>query len=133
MEAFLIGLHSGIRWIVVVVGVIAIIKYLIGWLGNMKFTGLDRGIGVAYTASLDLNLLLGLIILIIGIFNDLPTAVWRIRGEHLLVMVLAVVAAHMTARWKKASDNIRFRQTALFILISMILIYVGVATVGGWS
>ena len=133
MQAFLIGLHGGIRWIVVLVGVIAIIKFLVGWLGNMKFGSLDKGLGAAYTISLDINMLLGIIILIIGIFNDLPTEVWRIRGEHLLVMLLAVVAAHMTSRWKKASDKIRFRQTALFILLSMFLIYAGVARVGGWG
>lgn len=133
MHAFLIGLHGGIRWIVVLVGLIAIVKFLIGWLGNMKFGPVDKGLGAAYTISLDINLLLGIIIFVIGLFNDLPSDVLRIRGEHFVVMLLAVVAAHMTSRWKKAEDKIRFRQSALFILLSMILVYVGVFTVGGWG
>ena len=42
MYDFLKAAHDGIRWIVVLMAVIVLIKTLIGWLGNQDYTKLDR-------------------------------------------------------------------------------------------
>lgn len=133
MQEFLIGLHGGIRWLVVLAGVLALVKFVAGWLGNSRFGPLDRRLGLAFTVLMDINVLIGLIIFVIGFFDDLPGEVLRIRSEHAVTMILAVAAAHMSARWKNAEDKIRFRQTAIFFLIAMLLVVAGVARVGGWS
>ncbi|MCA9986061.1 MAG: hypothetical protein KDE59_17260 [Anaerolineales bacterium] len=133
MQEFLIGLHGGIRWLVVVAGVLALIKFVAGWLSNSSFGLLDRRLSLAFTILMDINVLIGLIIFVTGFFGDLPGEVLRIRSEHAVTMILAVAAAHMSARWKNAADKIRFRQTAIFFLIAMLLVVAGVARVGGWS
>ena len=133
MQEFLIGLHGGIRWLVIVAGVVALVKFLIGWLSNSRFTPLDRRLGLAFTILMDINVLIGLIIYVSGFFGDLPGEIVRIRSEHAVTMILAAAAAHMSARWKKADDKVRFRQTAIYFLIAMLLVVAGVARVGGWT
>ena len=40
----LLTLHSWTRWLIVVVGVIAFVKFLIGWLRKSSFQPMDRGL-----------------------------------------------------------------------------------------
>ena len=74
---FVLTIHSINRWIIVVVAVIALIKFLIGWLRSSSYQPADRGLMAAYTGLLDLQLLLGLILLI-GLGLE------RFRIEHRL-------------------------------------------------
>ena len=62
----LIAIHGMIRWLVALVAVVAIVKFVMGWLRQMPYAGMDRGLMSGYTGLLDLNFLLGLIILIFG-------------------------------------------------------------------
>ena len=64
MLNFLINLHDGIRWIVVVLILIVLIKSLIGWLGNQSYTKLDRQLWMGMVNAVGIQFLLGLIILI---------------------------------------------------------------------
>lgn len=55
---------------------------------------------------------------------------WAIVG----VAILAVVAAHLPARWKSAPDKVRHRNTLFAFVTSLVLIFIGVAVLpGGWS
>ena len=35
--------HSGLRWLILLVAVIAIIKFAVGWRTGSAFKGMDRG------------------------------------------------------------------------------------------
>ncbi|MBK8431599.1 MAG: hypothetical protein IPL28_10060 [Chloroflexi bacterium] len=126
-------IHSIIRWVIVIVGVLAIIKFAIGWAQKSKFTGADRGLSSAFTGLMDLQLLLGLIIIFWGGLVD-GLGFPRVRLEHGFAMIIAVVVAHLSARWRKSGDTLRFRNTFLTILISLLIIFAGVAALpGGWT
>ncbi len=128
----LLMIHSIVRWLIVLLGLIALVKYLIGWLGNGRFAGMDRGLSSGFSGLIDLQATLGLIFLLWSGFVEAGFPTYRF--EHAFTMILAVVAAHLPARWKGSPDKTRFRNSFFVILVTAVLIFAGVASLpGGWT
>lgn len=128
----LLMVHSIIRWLIVAVGLIALVKFAIGWLGNGRFSGMDRGLTSGFSGLMDLQALLGLIFLIWSGIDGVGFP--RHRIEHAVTMILAVIVVHMPARWKGKPDEIRFRNSLIVVLVTAVLIFAGVASLpGGWT
>lgn len=129
---FLLVTHSCLRWLVLLVAMMAMVKFAIGWLRGGEFKSMDRGLASGFSGLLDLQATLGLILLIWkGLTGD-GFPMYRI--EHAITMMLVVVLGHLPARWKKAEHKIRFRNTLFCILGALLLIYAGVMSLpGGWS
>ncbi len=127
MSLILLIIHSFTRWLVVLVGVIAIIKFLISWLKKSPFEKIDTRLVAAFSGFMDLQVTLGLILLL---WNGLIDGAGfpRYRLEHTGVMIIAAALTHMSARFKKAEDTIRFRNTFLLYLGVFVLIFAGIAS-----
>lgn len=124
----LLTIHSHTRWLVAAVILLAMIKLLITWLRRSEFGGADRGLLSAAIGLIDLQVLIG-IALAIGL-GGFP----RPRMEHITTMLLAAVAAHMTARFKRAEGTTRARNSFLLLLLAALLIAVGVIRLrGSWT
>lgn len=122
-------IHSHMRWLVAAMVVIALVKLAITWSRGGNFGGGDRGILSAAVGLIDLQMLLG-IILLFGLDQGFP----RYRIEHGATMILAVIAAHITAKWKRAEGPVRARNSFIALLIAALLIFVGVMRLpGGWT
>lgn len=126
---FVLTLHGLMRWLIALVAVIALVRFALGWLNKMPYASMDRGLMAGYTGLLDLNLLLGLILLI-GLGGGFPQE----RVEHAVTMVLAVVVAHVSAAWRKSDDATKkFRNNLMVVAVSMALVVLGVIRLrGGW-
>jgi len=126
---FLVGVHGLVRWLVVIVAVVAVVRYALVMAGRAQSSGMDRGLMSGYTGLLDLSVLLGVII-IIGLGE------WEmVQIEHAVTNIIAVVIAHIFAqRAKKIEDpKLKARTSLLGVVISLAIIIVGVAFVGGWA
>ncbi len=125
----LLKFHGEVRWLVALVAVISIVKFGLGWARRTDFKGIDRGLMAAFTGLLDLNLLLGAVLLI-GLGGGLPPN----RIEHVTTMLLAVVAAHMSAIWRRSDDSVKkFRNNLIVLAVVMVLIVIAVIRLrGGW-
>jgi hypothetical protein len=126
---FVLTLHSIVRWLAVLVAVIAVVRFVLVMAGKAQSSGMDRGLMSGYTGLLDSNVLLGLI-LIIGLGE------WEaVQIEHAVTNVIGVVVAHFFAqRAKKIEDpKIKARTNLLGVVISILIIVVGVMFVGGWA
>ena len=64
MYTFVLATHNIVRWLVLIVGLIAIVMAFIGWFGKKDWRNADDKIGLAYTILMDVNLLLGLLLYI---------------------------------------------------------------------
>ena len=135
MYEIFLTLHSWIRWIILILGIIAIFKAYAGWFGNKPYTKGDNGISGAFMGSLHLNLLIGLILylflspIVESAFSDFGAAMgnsnlrfWAV--EHILVNVIAVIVAQVgRSKAKKAIDDVRkHKLTAIFYTIAFILL-----------
>jgi hypothetical protein len=125
----LLLVHSWLRWVIFIVAVIAIVRFLWGWLGGREYKGMDRGLMAGFSGLMDLQATLGLILLLWSGFSGLGFP--RYRLEHAFVMIAAAVVAHLSARWKNAEHSIRFRNHVLLIAISLVLVVIGIAVLPG--
>lgn len=114
-------IHGELRWVIAIVAIAILIKFAIGWLGKRNYQPLDRSLLLGYTILMDINLLLGLILL----FTYGINVTYRI--EHAVTMILAVVAAHMTAIWRRSEDSAtKYRNQLLMVLLSLVFVVLGV-------
>lgn len=135
MYNFVLLLHSLARWAIVILGLVAIVRALLGAGGGKRWASLDDRLGMGFTSVLDLNLLLGL--LLYFVFSPITTAAMKDFGaamsqsgvrffavEHILLMIVAVIVAHIgRARAKKAAaDAGKYRATLIFFGIAMLVI-----------
>ncbi|HRO90885.1 MAG TPA: hypothetical protein PK205_18925 [Promineifilum sp.] len=124
--SMLVTIHGELRWLVVLAAVVVIVKFLMGWLGKRQYASLDQKLLLVFTILLDINVLLGLIILFFGGGFSGP------RLEHATTMILAVIAAHMTAMWKRSTnDSLKFRNQLLMVVLAVILVIFGVIRLRG--
>jgi len=122
----LMRVHGDIRWLVAIVAAAVVIKFLIGWLGKKQYAPLDKTLLLVYTILMDINVLLGLILLFFaGGFSGA-------RLEHATTMILAAIAAHMTAVWRKSTDSsTKYRNQLLMVALSLLLVVMGVIRLRG--
>jgi hypothetical protein len=121
--------HSVLRWLILLVATVAIVKFALGWLRGGEFKGMDRGLTAAFSGLMDLQVTLGIIFLLWNGFAGTGFPMYRI--EHGVAMVLAAVVAHLPARWKNAETKIRFRNTLFSVIVSILLVIAGLAVLPG--
>jgi hypothetical protein len=139
MYPFLLTLHSILRWVVVILGVIAIIRGFAGWLGRKDWAATDDKLGLAFTISLDLQLLIGLVLyffaspITMGALQDMAAAMGNsvlrfFTVEHVFGMVIAIIVAHVgraLAR-RATTDAGKHKRAALFYLVSLLIVLVSI-------
>jgi uncharacterized membrane protein YozB (DUF420 family) len=138
MYPLILAVHNIVRWIVIILAVVALVRAYRGWIGRREWGQADRRAGVFFSAALDTQLLLGLI-LYFGLspitrtaFGNLASAMGNVEVrffllEHFLYMLLAVVLAHVgvaTAR-RAADDSARHRRTSLWFSLAALAIILG--------
>lgn len=130
--AYLLMIHSIVRWLIVIAAFAAIIKFAVGAFTRGAFKPVDRGLSSGFSGLMDLQVLLGLVYFV---WSGIASSAWPgYRFEHLTVMLVAAVVAHLPARWKNASDKLRFRNALFAVLFALFFVYVGVARLpGGWA
>jgi hypothetical protein len=122
----LLIVHSTLRWLIVLAAVIAAVKFAVGWLRGGAFAGMDRGLASGFSGLMDLQALLGLILLL---FDGKGFPSFRI--EHAITMIIAAVVAHLHVLWKNADDKLRFRNSLFIVLDVLIIVYIGVVRLPG--
>jgi hypothetical protein len=122
-------LHSWLRWIVLIIAAIAIVKSAIGLLRKQPYDRMANGVVRGYSGLLDLQGLLGLIYLLVTGFSGVGFPMHRF--EHLGAMIVAMVLGHLPARLKAANDGEKYRNALLAITGSVLVILAGIAVLGG--
>jgi len=126
----LLMLHSIVRWIIVVLGLIAIVKFLVGMTREGEFDKMDRGLSAGFSGLIDLQVTLGLLYFFITGFGGVGFPLFRI--EHMVTMLVAAAVAHAPSMFKKTAN--KYTVAFYSVLGTMILIVIGVSFLpGGWS
>lgn len=123
-------IHGEVRWLIAIAGAIAIVVFALGWLRRSQYKSLHKNIMTAYNVVMDINVTLGLIIIIaLGILQGIwPMA----RIEHGFTMIVAAVVAHLSARWRGSpDDSLKFRNNLIVVVVSLLLVVVGVLRLRG--
>ena len=121
----LLTIHSWLRWPIVLVAILAIVKFIVGWLGNRIYERMDHGLMTGFRGLLDLQVTLGIIYLLWSGFSGTGFPLYRLA--HGLIMIIAAGVAHMSMRWKTVGDATRFRNNLFLVAGSLILILIGIS------
>lgn len=129
----MLTLHNVLRWVVIGTAVFALVRMFGGLLARRGWLMLDGKAGQWFTIALDVQLVVGL--LLYFVFSPITTTAFANMGavmsnsvlrfyvvEHILLMVVAVVLAHvgtMTAR-RAATDRARFMRGAIFYSLAVL-------------
>ena len=127
--------HSWLRWAVLIVGVVAVVRGMAGWTGGRPWLRADDRTGYWFAMLLDVQMLLGLLLYFAlspftrQAMGDFGAAMqnsglrfWAV--EHVLGMAIAITLAHVgRARVKKATDAVRkHKLSAIFLGLALLAI-----------
>lgn len=135
MYTGMLHLHNLLRYAVVILLVIAVIKGFLGWFGKKEYTKTDNKISLFLLISAHTQLLIGLILYFISPIvqtglSDFGAAMrsdvlrfWTV--EHSLSMLIAIVIITLGRRMSKngRNDNIKHRRAAIYFTLAMVLIF----------
>jgi len=136
MYKMLLGLHSGIRYIVIVLFVLALIMAITGLFGKKPYTETNRKINLFAMISAHIQLLTGLILYFFSpmvALSDMGAAMkdtalryWTV--EHAVMMIFAVILITVGhSRSKKAIDAFnKHRAIALFYGLALLVILLAI-------
>lgn len=141
MYSFLKYFHSGLRYVVLILVLAAIIQSLLGWLGKKTYTEGNRKINLFALISAHTQLIIGLILYFISplvqfsgaTMKDATSRYWTV--EHISMMIIAIVlitvgyshSKRVLSPEKKHSNIFIFYFLALIIVvITLILSHRGV-------
>ena len=125
--------HSGWRYIVIILLLIAVINAVMGWMGNKSYTEGNRKLNVFTLISAHIQLVFGVILYFLSPLTKGPMAdamyrYWKV--EHVVMMVLAIVLITIgNAKSKKGIDGVaKHKSIAIFFGIALIIIVVAIFT-----
>lgn len=131
----LMHLHSFLRWVVLILIIVATARAFFGWFGKKEFSPIDKKISLFTMISAHIQLLVGLVLYFVSpvvksgwlepakAMRDKDLRFWTV--EHIAAMVLAialVTVGHIMA--KKADEaSKKHRRIAVYFLLALILIF----------
>jgi hypothetical protein len=140
MYTGLLHLHSFLRWIILLLAVIAIVKSYAGMTAGKPFTAADKKTGLFLMISAHTTLLIGLYQWLVGPWGlknienmgfgaVMKDPVARFYGvEHLTGMIIAIVLITIGrgVGKKNVPDHTKHKKTFWFFLVALLIILVSI-------
>jgi hypothetical protein len=137
-SAFLI-IHNLLRWVVLLLAILAIVRAVLGVTGRRGWASADQAAGQWFSRMLDVQMLLGLVLYIFlspftrEAFGDFGAAMRNpplrfYAVEHIAAMAIAVGLVHVgTVRVKKAKDAAQRHKSALiFYALALVIMLLSI-------
>ena len=128
----LVKAHSGLRWVVLLLLVAAVITAFRKWQGRASYSATDNRLYLFALISVHIQLVLGLVLYFISPkvnLNNISNSLTRFYTiEHTVGMLLAIVLITVgRSRSRRMSDNaLKHRTVAIFYGIGLLLILVSI-------
>jgi len=139
LYGIVLPLHSIVRWLVVIAALAALGRAVYALVSKKEWTDLDNRLGMLYTMSMDIQLLAGIILyffaspLTTAMFSNFSAAMKnsdaRFFGmEHIFMMVVAVVLAHVGRALSRKAQNApaKHRAAAIWFGLSLLALLAGI-------
>lgn len=131
----MIHAHNFLRWVVLVLALMTVVKSFSAMSGKKAFTAADKKMSLFFMISMDIQLLLGLFLYFTGawgmkniqnlgmaeVMKDANSRFFAM--EHTVGMLLAIIFAHVAYAFAKKTmdDNAKFKKIFLFSLLSLVV------------
>ena len=119
-------IHSTLRWLILSLAIFGTARSFVSMISvSARFSRLDLGVSRVYAILLDLQLLVG-ILLVLAVLTVQGSVPWL----HPIIMIPAVVIAHFSRRFATRPDRKRHQAQLAIYLGSLALIVIGLAVIG---
>jgi hypothetical protein len=126
IQNVLISIHSMLRWFILSLAVFGAARAFVSMLSvSARFSKLDQGVSRAYAALLDVQLLVGGLLVLAALTVQQP-----VPWIHPIIMLPAVVIAHLGRRFAAQPDRKRHQAQLGIYLGSFALVVIGLAVIG---
>lgn len=140
MQTGFVHLHNFLRWVIVILLVVSIVKAYSGWSAKKTFQPGDKKVWLFTMIASHITLLLGLYQVAMGRYGifttQLPEGTSFMKDkfyrffwmEHPVTMIGAIVfitLAHGMSK-KQVADEVKYKKAFIFFLIAALLILAGV-------
>jgi hypothetical protein len=140
MQTGLLHLHNILRWIILILLLVSLVKAFTGWKGKKTFSAGDGKLWLFTMISAHITLLLGLYQVLMGRYGilstELPVGTNVMKDkfyrffwvEHPIAMILAIVFITLGRGMAKKAvpADVKYRQAFLFFLVALLLILAAV-------
>ena len=145
----LLHIHSLLRYVLLVLLLLSIVKSFSGWMGKKTYSGGNRKLTLFTMVSAHLQLVVGLILYFISpnvkagladmgaAMKDPGLRFWTV--EHIAMMLIAIVLITLgNSLSKRASDDVgKHKRVTIFFLLALIVIFMAIpwpwsAVARGW-
>lgn len=138
MYTGLLHLHSSLRYVILILLIIAIVQAFQGWLGRKDYLKSHDKMSLYTLIGVHTQLIIGLILYLMSpivsealadmgnAMKDANLRFWAV--EHITLMLIGIIVITIgRSRAKKAQDPvIKHKRTAIFFLIGLILIIISI-------
>ena len=122
----LVFTHSFLRWFVLSLAVFGAARSFVSMLSvSARYARLDTGLSRAYSTLLDLQGLVGVLLVVAALTLQQP-----VPWIHPAIMIPAIVVAHLSRRFANSPDRNRHQAQLVIYLGSLALIALGLAVIG---
>ena len=136
MQTGLVHLHNFLRWVILVLLVLSIIKSFSGWQGKKAFSASDKKVWLFTLISAHITLLIGLYQWLFGRYGlfttTLPEGVsvmkdkffrfyWVEHPTGMILSILLITLGYGMAK-KAVSDEIKFKKAFWYFAIALVVI-----------
>lgn len=135
MHTYLLYAHSWLRWAVLIIGIVAIVKSYMGWKNNEAFAAHHKRTNAFLIASVHTQLLLGFILyfglspMMQNIFQDFGAAMknatsryWAVEHITGMIVAAAIIQIGSIKSKKQATDSAKHRTAFIYFTIGYVLI-----------
>ena len=132
LYSFLLHLHSGFRYIVLLLVLLAILSAWLGWLGKVAYSESHRKLNLFALISVHTQLLIGFVLYFVSPFvtfgsdtmKDATTRYWTV--EHLTGMLIAIALitiGHSRSK-RGATSDAKHKSIAIFYTLALAVIVI---------
>ena len=140
MQTGLVHLHNFLRWVIIILLLVSIVKAWTGWQSKKTFSPGDKKIWLFTMISAHITLLLGLYQVAFGRYGFLSVTLpegtrvmkdtffrffWIEHPVGMLIAIVLITLGHGMAK-KTVSDEVKYRKAFYFFLFALVIILVSI-------
>ncbi|WP_183561959.1 cytochrome B [Mucilaginibacter sp. SP1R1] len=134
LYSFFQHLHSGFRYIVLVLVVVAILGAFIGWIGQKPYTGANRKLNLFAMISVHTQLLIGIILYFLSplvqfskeAMHDKHLRYFTVEHWVMMLVAIALITIGHSKSKKAALAEGKHKAVAIFYFLGFIIILAGI-------
>lgn len=135
MYTGLLHLHNLLRYVVVILLILAVVKSFAGWFGKKKYTATDNKISLFLLISAHLQLVIGLVLYFISpivengladmaaTMKNVELRFWTVEHIASMIVGIAIITLGRIMAKKGSSDSARHRRQAIYFVLALVLIF----------